>query len=173
MRIELDRLEEEGGNFSRTYEPGELSLDDDEVGLLEPAEVSGRVRRDDKEVELSGELRAKIKTACDRCLQPVNLSIGAEFKERFVPAVSWRAEQQHELQEEDLNLAVFDGDAIELNDLVREEILLAMPGHVLCREECKGLCPTCGIDRKGGSCQCEDADGDSRWRKLKELQSRS
>src|SRR5258708_3493036 len=169
MRIELDRLEQEGGKFSRTYGPDELSLDDDEVGLVEPAEVSGRVRRDGKEVELSGELRAKIKTACDRCLQPVNLSIGAEFKERFIPEVSWRAEQQHELQEEDLNLAVFDGEAIELDDLVREEILLAVPAHVLCCEDCKGLCPVCGIDRNQGSCQCEARETDSRWQGLENL----
>lgn len=169
MRIELDRLEQDGGKFSRTYEPGELSLDDDEVGLVEPAEVSGRIRRDGKEVELSGELHAKIKTACDRCLQPVNLSIGAEFKERFVPAVSWRAEQQHELQEEDLNLAVFDGEAIEVDELVREEILLAVPAHVLCREDCRGLCPVCGIDRNQTSCQCETKGTDSRWQGMENL----
>ncbi len=148
MRIDLDRLEQEGGNFSRTYEPGELALDDDEVGLVEPAEVSGRVRRDDKEVELSGELRAKIKTACDRCLQAVNLTIGAEL---------------------DLNLAVFDGEAIELDDLVREEILLAVPAHVLCREDCKGLCPVCGIDRNQRGCQCEKKANDSRWQGLENL----
>lgn len=169
MRIELDRLEQEGGRFSRTYKPGELSLDDDQVVLVGPAEVSGRIRRDDKEVELSGELRAKIETACDRCLQPVKLSLGAEFSERFVPAVSWRDEEQHELQEEDLNLAVFDGEAIELDDLVREEILLAVPAHVLCREECKGLCPVCGIDRNQGSCQCETGGTDSRWQGLENL----
>lgn len=168
MRIELDRLEQED-RFSQTYRPGELSLDDDEIGLVDPAEVSGRVRRDGKEVELSGELRARIQTACDRCLQPVTLSIGAEFKERFVPAVSWRSEEQHELQEEDLNLAVFDGEAIELDDLVREEILLAVPAHVLCREDCAGLCPVCGIDRNQGSCQCETKATDSRWQGLENL----
>lgn len=170
MRIELDRLEEQGGKFSRTYEIGELSLDDTEVRLVKPAEVSGRVRRDRKEVELRGELQARIETACDRCLQPVELPIRAEFKERFVPAVSWRAEQQHELQEEDLNLAVFDGEAIVLDDLVREEILLAVPGHILCREDCQGLCPVCGIDRNRSSCQCETREIDSRWHGLNELQ---
>ncbi len=169
MRIELDRLEEDGGKFSRTYEIGELSLDDNEVRLVEPAEVSGRIGRDGKEIELRGQLRAKLKTACDRCLEPVELSICPEFRERFVPAVSWRAEEQHELQEEDLNLAVFDGEAIELDDLVREEILLAVPAHVLCREDCQGLCPVCGIDRNQGSCQCEARETDSRWQGLENL----
>src|SRR5713226_9546415 len=56
-----------------------------------------------------------------------------------------------------------------LTNQVVEEILLAMPGQILCREDCKGLCPTCGIDRNAGSCQCADSDGDSRWEQLKNL----
>jgi uncharacterized protein len=171
MRIELEKLEELGGKFSRLYEIGELLLDDAEVRLLEPTEVSGRVRRDGKDVELRGELGTKIETACGRCLKPVELSIRSEFTERFVPAVEWRAEEQHELREEDLNLAVFDGEAIELDDVVREEILLAMPGHVLCGDDCKGLCPSCGIDRNLSSCQCEANEIDLRWQGLENLRS--
>ena len=169
MRIDLDRLEELGGKFSQAYDVDSLPLDDEDVRLMEPAEVRGRIKCSGEEVELRGELHAKIESLCSRCLQPVELPIHAKFAERFVPAVSWRGEGRHELQEEDLNLAVFDGEAIELNDLVREEILLAMPGQILCREDCRGLCPTCGIDRNTGSCKCEGSDGDSRWEKLKEL----
>ena len=169
MRIELERLEELGGKFSRQYAEGELTLDDPELNLVQPPEIRGRARRDGKEVELSGELQAKIETACDRCLRPVEVAIRSEFAERFVPAVSWRAEEQHELSEADLNLAVYDGETIELDDVVREEILLAMPGHVVCREDCRGLCPVCGIDRNHGSCQCESKEVDSRWEGLENL----
>jgi uncharacterized protein len=169
MRIELDRLEELGGKFSEAYDVESLPLDEEDVRLAEPAEVRGRIRRSGQEVELRGELHAKIESLCSRCLKPVQLPIHAEFAERFVPAVSWRDEEQHELQEEDLNLAVFDGEAIELNDLVREEILLAVPAQILCREDCKGLCPTCGIDRNASSCECAGPGGDSRWEKLKDL----
>ena len=169
MRIELERLEELGGKFSRVYEINELPLDDTEVRLLEPAEVRGRIRREGNEVELGGELRTKLEAICGRCLKPVVLPINAKFAERFVPSVSWRAEEQHELDEVDLNLAVFDGETIELDDLVREEILLAMPGHVLCSEDCKGLCPICGIDKNLGSCDCDSKEIDSRCEKLKEL----
>src|SRR5438309_3462029 len=170
MRIELERLEEFGGKFSRVYEINELPLDDMEVRLLEPAEVRGRIRREGNEVELRGELHTQLEATCGRCLKRVVLPINAQFTERFAPAVSWRDEEQHELHEVDLNLAVFDGEAIEMDDLVREEILLAMPGHVLCSEDCKGLCPICGIDKNLGSCDCESKEIDSRWEKLKELQ---
>jgi len=171
MRIELDKLEELGGKFSRVYGINELSLDDGEVRLIDPAEVHGRIIRKGKEVELSGELTAIIEIPCGRCLQLVRLPIHSEFAERFVPTVSWRAEEQHELHEGDLNLAVFDGEAIDLDDVVREEILLALPGHVLCHEDCKGLCSICGIDGNVSSCQCESKVIDSRWNKLKELRT--
>lgn len=170
MRIELDKLEEQGGRFAQVYEVSELPLDDMEVSLLEPASVSGRMRWDGKEVVLRGKLHAKVEVVCGRCLKPVELPITAEFNERFVRAVSWAAEEQHELQTEDLNIAVFDGEGIELDDLVREELLLAVPVNVLCREDCKGLCPSCGIDRNLSSCQCDSSNVDSRWQALKELQ---
>jgi uncharacterized protein len=169
MRIEIDRLEELDGKFSRLYEIGELMLDDAEVRVVEPAEVSGRLRRDGKDVELQGELRTKLETVCSRCLRPVELPIRSEFRERFVPAVEWRDQEQHELLEEELNLSVFDGEAIELDDVVREEILLAMPAHILCREDCQGLCPICGIDKNQGDCQCEVEEIDSRWQGLENL----
>ncbi len=170
MRIEIDKLEELDGKFSQVYESSELPLGESDIRLIEPAKVCGRIRRNDNEVELRGELEAKIEATCGRCLQPVVLPIRSEFAERFVSAVSWRAEEQHELREEDLNLAVFDGEAIELADLVREEILLAVPGHILCRQDCRGLCPVCGVDRNVKSCQCETKEIDLRWQGLKELQ---
>ena len=74
------------------------------------------------------------------------------------------------MHEDDLNVAVFDGEGIELDEVIREEILLALPAAVLCRESCKGLCPICGVDRNLNDCQCESREVDSRWQKLKELQ---
>jgi uncharacterized protein len=169
MRIELDNLEK-SGEFAQTYRPGDLALDDAELRLIGPAEIRGRYRKNGEEVELQGRLSATVEATCARCLKPVVLPLAAKLSERFVAAVSWRDEEQHELREEDLNLAVFSGEAIELDDLVREEILLAMPAQVLCREDCKGLCPTCGADRNLNSCDCETGQSDLRWGALKDLQ---
>jgi uncharacterized protein len=103
-------------------------------------------------------------------LKHVELPLELQFSERFVPAVSWREEEQHELNAEDLNLAAFDGQGIELDDLVREEILLAVPSQVLCREDCRGLCAVCGNDLNAKDCGCQVVNADSRWDKLKDLQ---
>src|SRR5437016_6223347 len=169
MRIELEKLEESGGRYARTYEVDQLAFDEHELHLIEPVSVEGRIRRKDEVVELRGRLRTKIAIPCGRCLKSVELPIDVEFAERFTPAVSWKDEEQHELSEDELNLAAFDGEGIDMDDLVREEIILALPGHVLCDETCKGLCPACGADRNAGSCDCTSKQIDSRWEKLKDL----
>jgi len=168
MRIELEKLEAGGGRFTEVYR--ELPFDEAELELVEPVEVEGRVRRKPAgEVELNGSLRSKVAVPCARCLKAVELPIEVVFSERFVPAVAWRDQEQHELNQEDLNLAAFDGQGIELDDLVKEEVLLALPAQVLCRPDCQGLCPVCGADRNETSCECETKVIDSRWEKLKDF----
>jgi uncharacterized protein len=169
MRIEFENLEASGGRFERLYEPEEIAFPDTELQLLDPVEVRGKVARRNDEAEVRGELHTKVAIPCGRCLKPVELPVDVKFAERFVPAVSWRDEEQHELQQEDLNLSLLVGEGIELDDLVKEEILLAIPGHVLCHEQCKGLCPTCGIDMNVAGCNCETETVDSRWAGLKDL----
>lgn len=169
MRIELESLDRGGGRVVHVYAPDELKFDERDLRVLEPVSVAGRVRRRDHEVELSGKLATRVAIACGRCLKSVELPIEVEFSERFAPAVAWKDEEQHELAATDLDLAVFDGEGFELDDVVKEEIILSLPGHVLCREECRGLCPDCGTDRNTGSCNCETKQIDSRWEKLKDL----
>jgi uncharacterized protein len=168
MRIELEKLEGAGGSFSHVYQVSQLPFEETELRMIEPAKVQGTVHKRG-DAELRGEVHTKVNVSCARCLKPVELPIDVKFTERFVPEVSWQHEEGHELQAEDLNLAVFDGEGIELDDVVREEILLALPAQVLCREDCKGLCPVCGVDRNEVNCECESGATDSRWEKLKDL----
>jgi len=169
MRIEIDSDDDSGARFSETYERGELGFDESELRLIEPVTVKGQVLRKRGEVELRGELHTKAAIPCSRCLKEVERSIDLNFSERFATAAAWQGEEQHELSEDDLDLGVVD-EAVELNDLVKEEILLALPTHVLCDENCKGICPNCGADRNLTDCRCEMQQVDARWEKLKDLQ---
>ena len=168
MRLELENLEKDR-QFAHTYQPNELSLEDADLRVISAADVSGRVRSRAGEVELAGRLTTTLETTCARCLKPVAIPFSADFDERFATSVSWGGEEQHELASDDLNLAVFDGAGIDLDQLVREQLLLAKPAQVLCREDCQGLCPVCGADRNTAACKCEAQQVDSRWEKLKDL----
>jgi uncharacterized protein len=168
MRLELENLAKDR-RFAHTYQSHDLSLEDADLRLIAPAEVLGELRRKGDEVELIGSLTTTLETVCARCLKPVAIPFSADFDERFVTAVSWRGEEQHELVSDDLNLSILDGTAIDLDQLVCEQLLLAKPAQTLCREDCQGLCPVCGADRNASACKCETQQVDSRWEKLKDL----
>ena len=74
-----------------------------------------------------------------------------------------------ELTEDEMSVSVFDGEAIDVDEIVKEQIVLAVPTRMLCREDCKGICPECGTDRNTGDCSCATNDIDPRWAALKNL----
>ncbi len=169
MRIELDKLEHLGGSFAHTYSPEELSLEDESAVLRQPPKVRGRINRSGAEVDLQGGIKAGVEVECDRCLKPIRVSVETSFDVRYLPAAEYRRGENHELDANDLSLALFDGQAIDIDQLVREQILLSLPLRRLCRGDCRGLCPICGIDRNVSSCECEIREHDPRWSALEDL----
>lgn len=167
MRIELDKLERTGNSFAHVYEPDELVLDEEHARLTRPPEVSGRVSRSGREVRLRGRINTTAEVDCDRCLKSVSVPVEADFDVKYAPAEDDGSDNGTELQAEDLGLATFDGETIDIDELVREQVLLALPSRVLCGEECKGLCPVCGADRNVNPCDCQSREIDPRWAGLK------
>jgi uncharacterized protein len=163
MRIELDKLEGRSSAFAHTYEPGEIVLDEENARLTEAPQINGRLARSGHEVRLHGTITARAEVDCDRCLKALSVPVATDFDVTYVPATDYYDEATAELQEDDLGLSVFDGEAIDLDELVREQVLLAMPPRMLCTEECKGLCPVCGEDRNSQECACETKEIDLRW----------
>jgi uncharacterized protein len=169
MRIELDKLDGHSGNFAHVYEPGELTLDEEHVRLIEPPEVRGRVNRKSYEVQLRGTVSARAEVDCDRCLQTVEIPVETKFDVKYISSDDYRATETVELQEEDLSVAVYDDATIDIDELVREQVLLALPTRALCSEECKGLCPVCGANKNSSACACETKEIDPRWGGLKDF----
>lgn len=169
MRIELAGLESGKGAFSHAYAPGELVLENDRVRLVVAPTVSGKFLQEARRVHVSGWLAARVQVECDRCLKPVEIRVDSRFKLEYVTAEDYQAQQAVELTEEDLDLSVFDGEVIDIDELVTEELLLAVADHVLCNDNCKGICPVCGVDRNSVDCECQTAEVDPRWAGLREL----
>lgn len=172
MLVELGSLERKGGKFAHHYGPGELELDDERVTLASEPKITGRVQRSGARVTVDGQIEAELRLECDRCLAPIQLPVASVFKVEYVTPETYRAEQAAELLDDDLGLSVFDGDVIDIDEIVLEQLLLAVPAQVLCREDCKGLCSTCGADWNLKECNCGKVDIDPRWSGLKEIADR-
>lgn len=167
MRIELDKLEGKSDGFSHTYASDELVLDDEHARLVEPPQITGRINRSGHDVRLRGQITAQAEVNCDRCLKQVTLPIETTFDVTYVPAEDYVEGEAAELQEEDLGLSVYEDESIDVDELVREQILLTIPARALCTEDCKGLCPVCGANRNETDCRCESRETDPRWSALK------
>jgi uncharacterized protein len=117
----------------------------------------------------AGAFRGEVTVACSRCIEPVRLPIDEKLRVTFMPrhelpgddddeagaAASGEEAEGAEVAQEDLDLFPYDGEVVDLEPLFREQFVLAVPFAPLCREDCKGLCPQCGIDRNTGTCSCE------------------
>jgi uncharacterized protein len=95
-------------------------------------------------VSVLGTVRAKLTAHCARCLREVSQPLTADIDEVFV----------READPENLDQRLLDGHQIDLSDPVREALLLEMPMRLLCRKDCKGLCPVCGANLNENLCDC-------------------
>jgi len=77
--------------------------------------------------------------------------------------------QELELQDADIDLGFYEGDGMELTDVLREQVLLDLPSQTLCATGCKGLCPVCGVNRNEQTCACTTRIPDERWAALRQL----
>jgi len=169
MRIELENLERRKGDFAHVYQPEDLNPVDERMNLIAPATVSGRVRLSGHQVFVNGHVETRAQVECDRCLKPVELPVNADFTLEYISGSDYESSQAVELTEEQLSVSVFDGDGIDVDEIVKEQILLAVPTRMRCREDCKGICPECGADKNKGECNCVTNEIDPRWAALKDL----
>jgi uncharacterized protein len=171
VRIELDSLSGSKGAFAHVYAPGELDFTDTRVRLTGLPEVSGSLALRGKELVVRGKLRAQAEVDCDRCLTSVAVPIDTHFNLQYLTQVDYESTAAVELDEPDLIVSIFDGEILDVDELVQEQLLLAVPDYQLCREDCRGLCPQCGGDRNSNQCGHEESEIDPRWEGLSNLRS--
>ena len=174
MRIEVENLTATATPFEHTYRPEEIDLEEEGARVSGEAAVRGGATRKGEQVRLRGEIKTEVELLCDRCAAPERAPLAVEFDTSFIPLEVEAVKAENvELAAEDLLLSSYEGDAVDLDELVREQILLALPSRHLCREDCKGLCQKCGADLNAGACSCAQVEVDPRWAALADLKKGS
>jgi uncharacterized protein len=125
-----------------------------------------RVERMGEDVLVQGTLRGTVLVPCGRCLAPATIDLGAEVRMIYTPEEE--ADDKADVEGEDVDYATYAGNEIDLGAFFREQILLAIPMTPRCKEDCRGLCPQCGVDLNQESCSCARPT-DPRWESLKGL----
>jgi uncharacterized protein len=173
LRIRFDAARSEPLSFRESIEVSPQELEGLDLLGVGPIEFRGTVTFADPDFVLHGGLRYEQSVACNRCLKPVEVPAEAELDLVLVEKARPRSVGSEEvaLSESDLGVVEVLGDSFETRPLVLEQVALGVPMKPLCREDCRGLCPVCGIDRNEESCDCESQTTDPRWAGLAALKS--
>ncbi len=128
-----------------------------------------RLMRTDRSILAKGTLQTEIELTCSRCLSlfscPLTLNIGEEY----FPTTDVVTGDSLSLPDEPSGFTIDEYNILDLTDAIRQYALMALPMKPLCREDCAGLCPTCGCNLNQASCNCRPKPVDSRWPELSKL----
>ncbi|HWO02075.1 MAG TPA: DUF177 domain-containing protein [Blastocatellia bacterium] len=170
MNINVAQVsEDEGLTIHHLYPEGEPALRGHDNRLIGRSKLNLEAALEGEKVQLVGMVSASVSFDCDRCLKPLTIPVEQKFDLTYVPPAG--IEEEKELGDDDLLVAFYTDQVIDVDDLVREQIELALPMSRICSKGCRGLCPQCGANLNEGDCACVPAEPDPRWAALRELKA--
>lgn len=180
MFLDIKELERRPLDFEEEFQPDVIDLGG-EARQRTLLKVSGRAELVEehhgkhkviKDIRLRGRLAAGLELQCARCLEPVQQDVSREFELLYRPLGADAGRDELSVTAAEAEIGYYQGDGILLEDVLREQVLLALPLKITCREDCKGLCPHCGKNLNQQLCSCSTELEDPRWAALKEIRDR-
>jgi uncharacterized protein len=157
-RSDLQRFDEPQVLRTTLFDIGVSDLGNPEA----PVEVKLIVHQQGDDLLVQGKLHAVTSLVCDRCLSSTSLPIEGEFS---VWLVTELVPESNDGEEELISFPAHQKE-VDISDIISRTIYLELPKKTLCREDCQGLCPVCGIDLNQNTCDCKSEEMDERWSAL-------
>jgi uncharacterized protein len=160
--------------FDVDFRVGEIDYGAENAKQVTPLHTEGQAELLNNtlgEIRIRGQLNVEMDMVCDRCLDPVTYPIAGPFDLFYRPAPKGHLPHEVAIDAGESEIGFYEGNGIELSEILREHILLSLPMHQVCREDCAGICPKCGENRNTGACSCKEEHVDDRWAALRDLRS--
>lgn len=171
MFFRVRDLEVRAKQFDVEVAPGVIEYQDPKLRQAGPLKAVGKaelVTGALGEIRVSGRLGVLMEADCDRCLEPARFPIDSDFTLYYRPVEEGYGDEK-EIDAGEAEMGFYDGEGLELNEVLREFVVLSLPMQRVCSENCKGICPECGQNRNQIECQCRAETVDDRWTALKQL----
>ena len=174
MFFSVHELELRKARFDVSLPPGKIEFLEKvrQVSDLEAEGTAELLSNTLGEVRVRGRLEVTMEADCDRCLEPARFPLKDEFDLYYRPLPESQGRHSGEevaIDDGESQIGFYEGAGLELNDILREHILLLLPMQYVCGEDCKGICPICGQNRNQSTCGCNVRLADDRWAALKNL----
>jgi len=171
MFLNIKEMEVRRIQFDESFEPGEIDFSDTGLRQATPIHAEGSdelLENTGGEIRIRGRYSGTLEADCDRCLELTSSPLDRSFDLFYRPPAKLETDEL-KIDEGEAEIGFYEGLGLELADLIKEQILLALPMQRICREECKGICPVCGANRNEVPCECHIKPADDRWIALKNL----
>lgn len=172
MHLDLSRLSADTVHLQRDYPAEAFAGSAEDYRVTGPVRLEFDISRSEDRYRLAGRVSAALELTCSRCAEPFSWLVEATFDLQYLPQADNVGEGELEVAEEDLGVAFYEANTIDLGQLMREQFYLALPMKPLCGPECRGLCPQCGANRNRGECGCQVQWEDPRLAPLRRLLER-
>ncbi len=180
MFIKIKDLELRKLEFDETIQPGIIELGNDltqtaalkTTGRAELLKENRGGRDIVEDIRLVGRFSTEIKTHCARCLETVDNSVAEDFDLVYRPQGVDARGDEASINQAETEIGYYQGEGLLLEDVLKEQILLALPVKQVCDAACKGLCPQCGTNLNTGSCNCVNTIPDPRWSALEDIRKK-
>jgi len=166
-QIPIAEIPEEGLPLSYSEDPAELDLAVSGVRFLQPIAVDLILVKAAQAISATGRVKTSVTCECVRCLSRLLVPLDVPVTTQFLPALPPLPPGEYQMPSEAAEDYYYQDDVVVLDDLVRQEVILAVPFRPQCRADCRGLCPQCGQDLNVGTCACAPPP-DPRWAVLRE-----
>lgn len=172
MHLDLTQFRQPETDVDRHYEAEEFEGRTSHFRVVAPVDLSFKVHKDHARFRLVGRVGTTLEQTCSRCLEPFRLTIDAPFDIRYLPQTTAAGGGDEQVEDDDLSDAFYRDEQIDLKQLMEEQFYLALPMKPLHSDDCKGLCPSCGINLNESTCNCQVRWEDPRLAGLKALMNR-
>jgi uncharacterized protein len=174
LQINIARLKDEGLDLDLNLGEDWFTRwqgEDPDLEFAGPGHLAVRVHleRHGHDILVRGHLEGSLSLDCSRCLVSFSYPVEADFDLLLAPGPNQAPALEEELTKADLDRDFYTGETVNLESILREQVLLTLPLKPLCAEACKGLCPRCGIDLNQESCQCRAEESTSPLAILKNI----
>jgi uncharacterized protein len=180
MFLEIRELEQHPVDFDERLEPGTIDFGPEirQKGKLSSQGRAQLVQEHHGKRELINDIRivgrfsTAIEVACARCVEPITRDVANNFELLYRPQGSDAGREELSVTAVEAEIGYYQGDGLLLEDVLREQVLLALPLRAICRDDCKGLCPHCGKNLNLEQCNCAEPVDDPRWAALKDIREK-
>jgi uncharacterized protein len=169
MFLDLSQIRTPQERYEKVYEPVAFADDRASFVVAAPVALGFDIFKDKAQFRLVGSVKTTLELSCSRCLEPFTMPIDAQFDLRYQPHTENKGEGEREIEEDDLGIAFYENDQIDLGQVMREQFYLSVPMKPLCAGSCQGLCSMCGTNLNRGTCQCTRKWEDPRLAALRAL----